>query len=40
MQYISIFHGCKNDNIQLKHGPIFLIYAQSIGCGYTLEPPH
>ena len=48
MQYlISIFHGYKNDDFQL--GAIyvcsldeklryFLIFAQNIDCGYTLEP--
>ena len=40
MQYTSIFHGCKNDNFQMKNCDIFLIFAKNIDCGYTLEPPH
>ena len=40
MQYTAIFHGCKNDNFQMKFFDIFLIFAQNIDCGYTLEPPH
>ena len=39
MQYFAIFHGCKNDNFQMKNGDIFLIFALNIDCGYTLEPP-
>ena len=39
VQYTAIFHGCKNDNFQMKIVDIFLIYAQNIDCGYTLEPP-
>ena len=39
MQYIAIFHGCKNDNFQMKNCDIFLIFAQNIDCGYSLEPP-
>ena len=39
MQYTAIFHGCKNDNFQMKILDIFLIFAQNIDCGYTLEPP-
>ena len=31
--------GCKNDNFQWKNVDIFLIFAQNIDCGYTLEPP-
>ena len=38
MQYIAIFHGCKNDNFQMKNSDIF-IFAKKIDCGYTLEPP-
>ena len=38
-QYTAIFHGCKNDNFQMKFFDIFLIFAQNIDCGYTLEPP-
>ena len=39
MQYTAIFHGCKNDNFQMKIFDIFLIFAQNIDCEYTLEPP-
>ena len=35
----AIFHACKNDNFQMKTFDIFLIFAQNIDCGYTLEPP-
>ena len=40
MQYTAIFHGCINDNFQMKNYDIFLLFAQNIDCGYTLEPPH
>ena len=40
MQYTAIFHGCKNFNFQMKKYNIFLIFAQNIDFGYTLEPPH
>ena len=39
VQYTEIFHGCKNDNFQMKFFYIFLIFAQNKDCGYTLEPP-
>ena len=39
VQYTAIFHGCKNDNLLMKIFDIFLILAQNIDCGYTLEPP-
>ena len=39
MQYTVIFHGCKNDNFQMKNSDIFLIFALNIDFGYTLEPP-
>ena len=39
VQYSAIFHGCKNDNFQMKNFDLFLIFAQNIDCGYTLEPP-
>ena len=39
MQYTEIFHSCKNDNFQMKNCDIFLISAQNIDRGYTLEPP-
>ena len=38
LQYTVIFHGCKNDNFQMKIFDIFLIFAKNIDCGYTLEP--
>ena len=38
VQYTAIFHGCKNDNFQTKKCDIFLIFAQNIDSGYTLEP--
>ena len=40
MQYTAIFHGSKNDNFQMKIFDIFLIFAQNIDCGYTLEHGH
>ena len=40
MQYTAILHGCKNVHFQVKIFNIFLIFAQNIDCGYTLEPPH
>ena len=40
MQYTGIFHASKNDNFHLKFFDYFLIFAQNIDCGYTLEPPH
>ena len=40
MQYTAIFHGCKNVHFQIIIFLIFfLIFAQNIDCGYTLEPP-
>ena len=39
MQYTAIFQGCKNVHFQMKSFNIFLIFAQNIDCGYTLEPP-
>ena len=40
MQYTAaIFHGCKNVHFQMNFLNIFLIFAQNIDCGYTLEPP-
>ena len=39
MQYTAIFHGCKNVYFQMKFSNFFLIFAQNIDCGYTLEPP-
>ena len=39
MQYTENFFGCKNENFHWKKFDIFLIFAQNIDCGYTLEPP-
>ena len=39
MQYTEIFIGVKNENFRQKIFDIFLIFAQNIDCGYTLEPP-
>ena len=39
MQYTTIFHGGKNVNFQMKHYDFFLIFAQNIDRGYTLDPP-
>ena len=40
VQYTAIFHGRKNGNYQMKKCDIFLIFAQNMDRGYTLEPPH
>ena len=39
MQYTEILLALKIENVQLKNVEIFLIFAQNIDCGYTLEPP-
>ena len=39
VQYAAIFHDYKNDYFKMKFLNIFLIFAQNIDCGYTLEPP-
>ena len=39
MQYTEIFLALKIEIFQLKDFDIFLIFAQNIDCGYTLEPP-
>ena len=39
MQYTEIFLPIKIENFQWKIFDIFLIFAQNINCGYTLEPP-
>ena len=39
MQYTEKKFGCKNENFHWKFFYIFLICAQNIDCGYTLEPP-
>ena len=38
--YVAIFHGYIYDNFQMKIDDIFLIFAQNMACGNTLEPPH
>ena len=38
MQYTAIFTEERNVNFQIKNSNIFLIFAQNIDCGYTLEP--
>ena len=41
MQYTPTFTAVKNDNFQLSSlFGIFLIFAQIMDCGYTLELPH
>ena len=40
IQYTAIFTVVKNENFQWKFFDIFLIFAQNIDCGCTLEPPH
>ena len=37
MQCTEIFFGCKNENFHWKSFDSFLIFAQNIDCGYTLE---
>ena len=39
MQYTEIFLAVKIENFQLKKFGNFLIFAQNIDCGYSLEPP-
>ena len=40
MQYTEIFFLFKKKKISLKKKKdVFLIFAQNIDCGYTLEPP-
>ena len=39
VQYTAIFYSCKNDNFQIKFFDVFLIFAQNMDCGYSLEPP-
>ena len=39
MQSTESCYGCKNENLHWKKKiDIFLIFAQNIDCGYTLEP--
>ena len=39
MQYITIFHSCKNDKFQMKNCDVFLLFffAQNIDCGGSNE---
>ena len=40
MQFTEIFKVVKkNENFHKKSFDIFLVFAQNIDCGYTLEPP-
>ena len=39
MQYTEISRVVKKENFHQKNFDIFLIFAQNIDCGYTLEPP-
>ena len=39
MQNTEIFSHIKNENFSVFFFYIFLIFAQNIDCGYTLEPP-
>ena len=39
MQYTEIFLALKIEIFLLKNFYFFLIFAQNIDCGYTLEPP-
>ena len=36
---LQFFTAVKQDNFQMKNCDVFLIFAQNIDCGYTLEPP-
>ena len=38
-KYTENFTTKKNENFQTKNSVIFLISAQNIDCGYSLEPP-
>ena len=39
LAHAEIFRATKIENFHLKFFYIFLIFAQNIDCGYTLEPP-
>ena len=39
MQYTLIFNGRKNDDFLLNKIDTVLIFAQTMDCGYSLEPP-
>ena len=36
---LNILIAVKKDNFHKKNCDVFLIFAQNIDCGYTLEPP-
>ena len=36
---LQFFTAVKKDNFQMKNCDVFLIFAQNIDSGYTLEPP-
>ena len=38
MQYTDILFGCKNENFHWINFDFFLIFAQNLDCGNTLEP--
>ena len=40
MHYAEILKDYKNDIFFYEKFEYFLIFAQNIDCGYTLEPPH
>ena len=40
MHYAEIFEGFKGAIFMIVLFYNFLIFAQDINCGYTLEPPH
>ena len=40
MQYEAISKSGEEKKIICKNVTFFLIFAQNIDCGYTLEPPH
>ena len=37
MQYTAIYHGCKNDNFQMKFVMFFSYFSQIIGSGYSFS---
>ena len=39
VQHTAKFHCCKNGYFQMKKCDIFLIFAQNIDRGYTLDSP-
>ena len=39
LAHAEIFTSLKNGKFHWKNVDIFLIFAQNIDCGYTLEPP-